>query len=102
MESAAMGKVVVAATVENLLDLYDVSKGTRRPEEVRRVEVAEAVVDTGATTLSLSRNLVQQLGLERYRTRRARTTGGVAEFAMYGMVRLTVGGRECRVEVAEL
>ena len=30
------GQVIVPATIENLMDLYEVSKGTRRPKDVRR------------------------------------------------------------------
>ena len=51
METATMGKVVVNAKIENLGDLYDVKKGALADHEVRRVEVPDAVVDTGATTL---------------------------------------------------
>jgi predicted aspartyl protease len=94
-----MGKVVVAAKIENLLDLYEVSKGTFKPEQVRLVEVADALADTGATHLSLPQRHVQQLGLQHYRTRRARTASGIE---MYGMVRLTVQGRDCNLEVAQM
>jgi clan AA aspartic protease len=98
-----MGKVLVAATVENLMDLYEVLKGRRKPEEVRLVQIPDALVDTGATCLSLPRRFVQQLGLEPHRTRRARTSSGeLKDFEMYGMVRLTVQGRDCNVEVAAL
>ncbi len=103
METTTMGKVLVAAAIENLMDLYEVRKGIRKPEEVRRVEVADALVDTGATYLSLPGRLVQQLGLERYRTRRARTSSGeMKDFEMYGVVRLTVQGRDCTTEVAAI
>ncbi len=103
MENAPMGKVLVAAKIENLLDLYDVSKGQRKPEEVRRLDLPDVLVDTGATYLSLPQRYVQQLGLQRYRTRRARVSSGeLKDFDMYGMVQLTVQGRECRVEVAAL
>src|SRR5262245_42571687 len=102
MEISTMGKVLVPAKIENLNDLYEVNKGRMQPAEVRRFEVPDALVDTGAMFLSSPRRYVQQLGLERYRTRRARTSGGVVDFAMCGMVLLTVQGRECRVEVAEI
>jgi predicted aspartyl protease len=102
MEIPTMGKVVVAAKIANLNDLYDASRGRIPAEQVRRVEVPDAVVDTGATLLSLPKRLIEQLGLEQYRTRRARTSGGINDFGVYGMVLLTVQGRECRVEVAEV
>jgi predicted aspartyl protease len=97
-----MGKVLAAAAIENVEDLYDVKKGLKQPEEVRRLDVPDALVDTGAMFLSLPRRYIQQLGLQRYRMRKAITSSGVAEFGMYGVVRLAVQGRDCFVEVAEL
>src|SRR4051794_23498734 len=102
MGTATMGKVIVAATIENHDDLFEVSKGIRQPDQVRRIDVADALVVTGATFLSMPRRHIQQLGLQRYRTRRARTSGGIVEFDMYGAVRLTVQGRDCLAEVAEV
>jgi predicted aspartyl protease len=102
MESTTVGKVLVAAKIENLSDLFAVGKGEMRPEDVRTIEVTDAVVDTGATMLSLPRRLIQQLGLQRFRTRRAQTTAGVKDFDVYGTVQLTVQGRDCHVDVAEL
>src|SRR5438094_617294 len=102
METPNMGKVLVQAKMENLNDLYDVSQGRLQPNQVRTITVADAMVDTGAMFLSLPRRYVQQLGLQRYRTRKAKTSAGLAEIDMYGMVLLTVQGRDCRVEVAEI
>jgi clan AA aspartic protease len=103
METITVGKVLVSAKVENLTDLYDVSQGRLKPEEVRAVEVPDALVDTGATHFCLPLRFIQQLGLQRYRTRKARTSGGeLRDFDMYGVVRLTVQGRECTLEVAAL
>jgi predicted aspartyl protease len=102
MRTRTMGKVLVTATVENLSDLYDVAKGTGKQEEVRRVEIPEALVDAGATFLSMPRRYIQQLGLLQFRTRQAKTSGGIVSFGMYSAVRLTVQGRDCIVEVTEV
>jgi predicted aspartyl protease len=102
MEIATMEKALVPAKLENLNDLYEVSQGRLKPEAVRTVEVPDALVDTGAVNLMLPRRLVEQLGLQRYRTRRARTSGGITDIPMCGMVLLTVQGRDCRMEVGEI
>ncbi len=102
MEILAMGKVVVAARIENLEDAYDADKGVLPAERVRSIEVSDALVDTGATLLSIPRRLVAQLGLKLRRTRTARTAAGVVSFGIYGAVRLTVLGRDCIVEAAEI
>ena len=102
MESTAVGKIVTEARIENIEDLYAVRKGTLHPDQVRSVEVSNALVDTGATMLSLPTGLIRQLGLQKLRTRRARTTTGIQEFAVYETVQLSVQDRDCRVDVAEV
>lgn len=102
MEAATMGKVLVTAKIENLNDLFEVEGGHRKPEDARRIEIADALVDTGATTLLLPTRFIQQLGLKQFRTRTARTAGGVVTLGIYGMVLLTVQGREARIDVGEV
>ena len=102
MEIMTMGKVSVSARIENLQDTYEAEKGIRPAGDVRSVEVADALVDTGATMLSIPRRLIAQLGLTRRRTRTARTAAGVVSFGIYGAVRLIVQGRDCIVEAAEI
>jgi predicted aspartyl protease len=97
----ATAKVVVAARIENLQDVYEAEKGVLPADRVRTVEVPDALVDTNATMLSLPRRLVVQLGLEHQRSRRARASAGIVPLDIYGAVRLTVLGRECIMEVAE-
>jgi predicted aspartyl protease len=102
MEIQTMGKVVVAARIESLEDLYDVEKGRLPADKVRSVQVDDALVDTGATLVSLPKGLIERLGLRRLRTRTAQTAAGVFAFGIYGPVQLTVQERDCVVEAAEL
>jgi predicted aspartyl protease len=102
MEIVAMGKVVVSARIENLADVLNADQGLLSVAQVRAVEVSDALVDTGATLLSLPRRLLSQLGLRRRRTRTARTPAGVVSFGIYDPVQLTVQGRDCVTEVAEV
>lgn len=102
MESSVMGKVIVAAKMENLSDLYHLESGSIPADQVRRVEVADALVDTGATMLSMPKRLIQQLGLRPFRTRRTLTPAGRGEVQVYEAVRLTVEGRDCTIDVSEL
>jgi predicted aspartyl protease len=97
-----MGKVQVTATIENLEDRFKADAGAIPRSEVRRVEVLDALVDTGAVMLSLPRRLVAQLGLKPFRTRRVRTVGGVVETTIYSAARLTVQGRDFTGDVAEI
>jgi predicted aspartyl protease len=102
METETMGKVIVPARIENVYDLHEVSLGSRAADAVRAVDVPDALVDTGASTLSLPKRLIVQLGLKPFRIRHARTAGGTASFQVYGTVRLTVQGRECTCDVLEI
>jgi predicted aspartyl protease len=97
-----MGKVIVTARIENLVDLAEVAQGKRSPDQVRSVEVPDALVDTGATYLGLPKQLIAQLGLLPARTRTARTAAGTITVQMFRSVQLTIQGRECECEVMEL
>ena len=102
MEILTMGKVVVSARIENLADLSRVDAGDMSGEQVRSIDVEDALVDTGATFLSLPARQISALGLKRHRVRTARTAAGIVSFGIYEAVRLTVRGRDCVVEVCEL
>jgi predicted aspartyl protease len=102
METATMGKVLVAVQIENLEDLFNAEKGALPLEQVRRVEVSDALVDTGATGLLLPKRLIAALGLHPLRTRQTRGLGGTVALPMYRAVRLTIQGRDCVTDVAEI
>jgi len=102
MSIDTMGKVLVTARIENLEDLYMVDRGLIRTEEIRAVEVTDALVDTGATILAMPSTLIQQLGLKPLRARHARTSAGPITVQVYGTVRLTIQGRQCPSDVSEL
>jgi len=102
METTTMGRVIVTAKIENVYDLYDVTRGLLRDDQVRRLEVTDALVDTGASNLSMPKGLIAQLGLQPFRKRQARTSAGPVTLQVYGTVRLTIQGRDCNCEVIEL
>lgn len=97
-----MGKVVIPARIESIEDLFAVKQGTLPAERARRVEVNDALVDTGATVLCMPKRLLDQLGLKPFTTRRVRTSAGTRQVNVYGPVRLIVQGRECNVDVGEV
>jgi clan AA aspartic protease len=97
-----MGKVLVTAHLENVYDLHEASLGNRAAEAVRQLIVQDALVDTGASTLSVPRQMVAQLGLKHLRSRQARTSAGPVTLQEFGTVRLTVQGRDCTCDVVEV
>ena len=51
METATLGKILVPAKIENIYDMENLASGLLTEEEVRRVEVEDARVDTGPRIL---------------------------------------------------
>jgi predicted aspartyl protease len=102
MEIETMGKVAVAARIENLDGLFGARKGELAEDQVRSVEVTDALIDTGATGLLVPSRLVAQLGLDPVRMRPSRTIAGHVPLQVYRAVRLTVQGRDCISDVAEI
>jgi predicted aspartyl protease len=101
-EQVDMGHVTTEATVESLMDLWDARRGLRNPEDVRRIVLADALVDTGATTLALPPRHIHELGLSKVREQNAVSSSGPGRINIYEAVRLTILGRECVVEVMEV
>jgi predicted aspartyl protease len=97
-----MGRVLTEATIENLEDLWAVKRGLLAAEQVRRITLVDALVDMGATLLSLPTRLIQQLGLGKTSSKRGTSSMGVAEAGVYDAVRLTIQGRTCTMDVMEV
>ena len=99
-----MGHVLVKMKVENIFDWAKAqqSKGKKRPP-IRSVVVNDALVDTGATYLSLPSRMVKALGLiPRPKQIKAETATGQIKCRMYTGALLTVNGRTEECAVMEL
>src|SRR5579884_759428 len=101
MESSVVGRVLTEATIENLKDVWEVERGLMPAEQARRLVVTDALVDTGATLLTLPTRLIQQLGLSRTATKRITNFKGKTKADLYEAVRLTIQGRFCTMDVLE-
>jgi predicted aspartyl protease len=102
LELETVGRVVTPIRVENLKDLWDSERGSLPVEQVRRIDVMDALIDTGSTLLALPTRFIEQLGLKKVRERTVVTTRGVATAAIFDAVRLTIMDRQCVVEVMEV
>jgi predicted aspartyl protease len=102
METGSMGRVLTEANVQNLEDLWAVKRGLMRPDEARSISVTDALVDTGATLISLPTRLIRQLGLAKTSTKRVNSSAGPAEANIYEAVRLTIQNRSCTMDVLEV
>jgi len=102
METTTMGKVTVTAKLESLDDVFSQSKGTLQADQVRAVEVTNALIDTGASGLFAPLRLIVQLGLFPFNKRVIKTANGDLEVVVYGTVRLSVQGRNCICDVTAI
>lgn len=102
MEMDTVGRVLAEIKVENLKDLWDAERGLLPPDRARALTIPDALVDTGATLLSLPTALIRQLGLARVSSKRVTSSIGLAEAAIYEAVRLTIQGRSCTMDVMEV
>lgn len=75
-------------------ELVAVKFGVLAPENVRRITVEDALVDTGATRLGLPPPLIEQLGLTPFRSERVRTVNGLTDLWIYSPVQFTILERE--------
>ena len=75
-------------------ELVLANAGIMNPEDVKRITVEDALVDTGATRLGLPPSLIEQLGLTPFRSEPVRTVNGVTELWIYSPVQFRLLARE--------
>ena len=102
MQTESMGRVLTEANVQNLEDLWAVKRGLLPQKEARSITIPDALVDTGATLISLPTHLIRQLGLSKTGTKRVNSSVGPAEADVYEAVRLTIQNRSCTMDVLEV
>lgn len=102
METSTMGRVITAATIENLGDLWAVNQGLKTPDQIRRIAIADALVDTGAVVVSRPSRMIKQLGLAPVQPKEPLTAEGTRKTTLYEAVRLTIQDRFCSVDVLEV
>ena len=102
MGSADMGRVLTEATVYNANDHAEMRMGKLPADKVRQIAVAEALVDSGATALSMPKSLIEQIGLVKQYEKRAMTAAGLQTFNVYGPARVVIMGREAPTDVIEV
>ena len=86
----------------NLNDLRFAEAGFIPAEDVRRITVEDALVDTGATRLCLPTSLIERLGLTPVDKRTARTANGIVERTVYSEVEYTILERSSTIRVTDL
>ena len=82
--------------------MWAAERGLCTSDRIRRVSVTDALVDSGATLLSLPTRIIQQLGLAKTASQHVVSSAGPTMADMYEAVRLTIHGRSCTMDVLEV
>jgi clan AA aspartic protease len=97
-----MGKVTTQLTITNRADEILAERGLMPAEQVRKVTLDEVLVDTGAMSLSLPSNVIQQLGLSPLREVLASTAAGYQRTTLYQDAKISLLGRDGVFQCLEL
>ncbi|MBM4034662.1 MAG: hypothetical protein FJ291_23200 [Planctomycetes bacterium] len=95
-----MSRTKVILKVRNLGDVFKAAEGLIPPSAVRAIET-EAIVDTGATYVCLSRSDIEKLGLLFHRNTNIRTANGPATRRLFRGAEIELNGRDAEMEVME-
>ncbi|MDI6793129.1 MAG: aspartyl protease [bacterium] len=97
-----MGRVTAKIKVENIFDYFLSKRGDILSNQIRSLEIEDALVDTGSTLLCLRYEQIIDLGLLPLEIRKAKTANGPVERQVYEGARLTIMGRTCSIDVMEI
>ncbi|RKU36395.1 aspartyl protease [Candidatus Poribacteria bacterium] len=86
----------------NLADLILAKEGVIPTEEVRSITVEDALVDTGASRLSLPKPIIEQLGLIPVGRLPSKTANGTVMRTVYSGVEFTIMERSDIIQVTDL
>ncbi len=97
-----MGKVITTLVIENLIDRADAERSMIPIEEIRSVTLENVLVDTGATTLCLPKDVIARLGLRILKQVVVETATGISEARIFRDASISLCGREGTFECLEL
>ncbi|MBD1928453.1 aspartyl protease [Trichocoleus sp. FACHB-90] len=98
----SMGKITTTLVVTNRADQVLAERGYIKADEVRSLVVKNVLVDTGATTLCLPRNIIAQLDLKLLKEVPVATATGIGQARIFEDAKISLLGREGTFECLEL
>lgn len=97
-----MGKVTTKLEILNRADQVLVERGYITEEQVRSLTLEDVLVDTGATTLWLPKEAIEQLGLKLLRQVDVNTATGLSTARIFQDAKISLLDREGTFECLEL
>ena len=96
------GKVITTIVITNRIDEAKAEDGLIPIAQVRSVTLENVLVDTGATTLCLPKNVIARLGLKILKQVVVETATGISEARIFQDAKISLCGREGTFECLEL
>jgi clan AA aspartic protease len=97
-----MGRIITTLVITNRVDEALSERGFVPKDEVRSVTLKNVLIDTGATTLCLPADIINQLGLEILKTAEVETATGISQARIFQDAKISILGREGTFECLEL
>ena len=97
-----MGKVFTTVVITNRRDEGKAEDGRIPMEQVRSVTLENVLVDTGATTLCLPKDVIARQGLKILKQVVVKTATGISEARIFRDASISLCGREGTFECLEL
>jgi len=97
-----MGRITTSLVITNRADQILATRGMITGEEVRSLTLKNVLVDTGATTLCLPSNIIEELGLELLKEVDVETATGIGKARIFQDAKISLCGREGTFECLEL
>ena len=96
-----MGRITTTLVITNRIDQANAARDIISSDEVRSVTLEDVLVDTGATTLCLPKEIVAQLGLDLLREVDVETATGIGKARIFQDAKILLMGREGTFECLE-
>ena len=97
-----MGKVTANLKIISLKDTLFYKEGYISKDKIRQVNLENVIVDSGATMMCLSKDIIKKLDLDFIKKIKVNTANGIEEKGIYGSIIYEIDGRMARGDVLEL
>lgn len=97
-----MGKITTKLVILNRADQVLAERGYITEDQVRSLTLEDVLVDTGATTLCLPKQVIEQLGLKLLREVDVNTATGLSTARIFQDAKISLLDREGTFECLEL
>jgi clan AA aspartic protease len=97
-----MGRIITKLVITNRPDEVLAKRGVIAHNEIRSLALDNVLVDTGATTLCLPADIIEQLGLEILKTVEVETATGISQARIFQDAKISLLDREGTFECLEL